>query len=85
MPDAWNVKYLSEEINRVVEAISFLWMLRLKNGAKELYILVIIEYLVYRIVDIAAYFIDYKTDHYWQAVLFIMVISGFLYFKKKKV
>lgn len=83
MTDAWNMKYLAEEINRIIEGLSFLLMLLMRKGATELYALVIIEYLVYRIVDIAAYFIDYKTDHYWQAVLLIMVISCFFYLKKK--
>lgn len=84
MSIAWNVKYLSEEVNRVIEGVAFLLMITMRNGAKELYVLVIIEYLVYRLTDIAAYFIDYKTDRYWQVALFVMTLMAFFYFKKKK-
>lgn len=81
---AWNVKYLSEEINRVIEGVAFLLMITMRNGAKELYTLTLIEYLVYRLTDIVAYFIDYKTDRYWQVALFVMAVMAFFYFKKKK-
>jgi hypothetical protein len=74
----WNVKYLSEEVNRIIEAISFLLMLYMRKGAEELYILVLIEYLVYRILDIVAYFLNFKTESYWHVGISVGLIVAFI-------
>lgn len=69
MPVEWNVKFLSEEINRIIEAVAFYMML---YKAPAIYRLTALEYLIYRIIDIFAYFYNYKTESYW----FVMVLVG---------
>lgn len=84
MSEAWNVKYLSEEVNRIIEGVSFLLMFTMRSGAKELYTLTLIEYLVYRITDIFAYFINFKTEGYWYVGITVGLIMAFFYLNKNK-
>lgn len=78
MTIAWNVKYLSEEVNRVVEAIAFLMMLK---GARDIYKLAILEYLLYRVLDIIFYFYNFKTTNYWYLFLILGTIIALIYLK----
>lgn len=84
MSEAWNVKYLSEEVNRIIEGVSFLLMFKMRSGAKELYTLTLIEYLVYRITDIFAYFINFKTGSYWYVGVVVGLVMAFFYLNKNK-
>jgi len=80
MVDAWNMKYLSEEINRIIEAVAFAIMLK---KADDAYRLVAYEYILYRVVDIFSYFYDFKTNSYWIILFLLGIIFAILFIKHR--
>jgi hypothetical protein len=80
MVDAWNMKYLSEEINRTIEAVAFAMMLK---KADDAYRLVAYEYILYRVVDIFSYFYDFKTNSYWIILFLLGIIFAILFIKHR--
>jgi hypothetical protein len=79
MPVSWNVKYLSEEINRILEAAAFLLMLK---KTAPIYQLVGVEYFLYRVMDICFYFYNFKTSAYWLVFLIVGSIIAFIHYQK---
>ena len=75
---AWNVKYLSEEVNRIIEATAFFLMIR---KSEKMYKLVALEYLLYRCLDIMYYFYNFKTERYWFVFLILGTIMALIYLK----
>jgi len=77
MTTAWNVKYLSEEINRILEAIAFAIMLK----DRKIYGFVAISYLSYRVLDIIFYFINFKTYDYGWVFVLVALFEALWWFK----
>lgn len=84
----WNVKFLSEEVNRIIEAIAFRWMVKkiLKWAdnkgirASERFVFIrfaLVEYLWYRVLDLCAYFYDFKTQRYWYVFAILTLIMAY--------
>lgn len=81
MTNAWNVKYLSEEINRILEAIFMLWIFQ-RSYVDIIYRLVAVEYLLYRCIDLIVYPLWFKGQNYWYVFLVLGLLMGFVYVKK---
>lgn len=80
---AWNVKFLSEEICRVIEALA-LYVLAMKYKVDQDFMIPIKIYLVYRMLDIPMYFLNYKTQYYWTVYVVLGLIELYLRYKRKK-
>lgn len=81
MTDAWNVKYLSEEINRAIEAFFMLWIFQI-SYVNVIYRLAAVEYLLYRMLDLIVYPFWFKSYNYWYVFLVIGLLMGIVYVKK---
>lgn len=81
MTDAWNVKYLSEEMNRVVEALFMIWIFE-RSYVNILYRLAAVEYMLYRCIDLVVYPFWFKSQNYWYVFLALGLLMGFVYVKK---
>lgn len=81
MTDAWNVKYLSEEINRAIEAFFMLWIFQI-SYVNVIYRLAAVEYLLYRMLDLIVYPFWFKSYNYWYVFLVLGLLMGIIYVKK---
>ncbi len=79
MSIAWNVKYLSEEVNRIIEAI---FILMVVDKKQKLWQLCCIIYLTYRCLDLIVYFLNFKIGNYWIVLLITTLIESFMWYHK---
>lgn len=76
---AWNVKFLSEEVCRVVEAIAVM-IIAGHTGIKVLK-LTATAYLTYRCLDFIVWFVNFKTYHYWYVFFVLAFIELWLWYR----
>lgn len=76
---SWNVKLLSEEINRVIEGIAMLVM-SYYTGFK-IFQLTATAYVTYRCLDVILWFVNFKTHHYWYVFFVLAFIEFWLWYK----
>lgn len=78
MHTSWNIKYASEGIIWII----VVWAMYLISlNPTRINKLVIIEYFLYRILDVIFYFWNFKTTNYWYVYLIIGTIIAFMYLK----
>lgn len=96
MKISWAVKFFTEELNRVLEAIAF-FVITIKfrdimsrfsiKPIEEKYLKTIFivsrVYLIYRILDLAIWFVSFKRDYYWTVFVIVGAIEIYLYRKNK--
>lgn len=77
---SWNVKFLSEELCRIIEGLavmSIAWQTSVK-----ILKLTAIAYFTYRCLDIIIWFVNFKTYHYWYVFFVLAFIELWLWYRE---
>lgn len=77
---SWNVKFLSEEICRVMEGIGTVFIANY-TGIKIIQ-LTAMTYLTYRCLDVITWFVNFKTYHYWYVFLVLAFIECWIWYRE---